>query len=143
MPRKFSELSSEEQQAAVKNIGDCLKDHGFSSAVVEVTSELVYSVGDEVKDMKRLQVEHNVGTDKTEQAKRFNEAVKEYTKDIEDADVSVNAQVCAGDMYQTITGVVPLGKTDAVSLEHKQGEVWLLDFWATWCPPCQKPMAHN
>ena len=19
----------------------------------------------------------------------------------------------------------------------------LLDFWATWCPPCQGPMAHN
>jgi len=18
-----------------------------------------------------------------------------------------------------------------------------IDFWATWCPPCQKPMAHN
>jgi len=21
--------------------------------------------------------------------------------------------------------------------------VMLIDFWATWCPPCQKPMAHN
>ena len=28
-------------------------------------------------------------------------------------------------------------------VEHKQGQVILLDFWATWCPPCQKPMAHN
>ena len=27
-------------------------------------------------------------------------------------------------------------------IEHA-GQVMLIDFWATWCPPCQKPMAHN
>jgi len=38
---------------------------------------------------------------------------------------------------------MPIKGDEEVNLEHKQGEVWLLDFWATWCPPCQKPMAHN
>ena len=34
-------------------------------------------------------------------------------------------------------------ENDVVSVKHEQGQVLLLDFWATWCPPCQKPMAHN
>jgi len=29
------------------------------------------------------------------------------------------------------------------SVIHEAGQVLLLDFWATWCPPCQGPMKHN
>jgi thiol-disulfide isomerase/thioredoxin len=32
------------------------------------------------------------------------------------------------------------GKT---TVKHEKGQVILYDFWATWCPPCQQPMAHN
>lgn len=39
-----------------------------------------------------------------------------------------------------LNNVMEQGK---IRLTHEEGKVFLLFFWATWCPPCQKPMAHN
>lgn len=56
----------------------------------------------------------------------------------------LKCEVGEGQQYVTIEDVTKIETPEeTVKLEHKQGEVWLLDFWATWCPPCQKPMAHN
>ena len=55
---------------------------------------------------------------------------------------SVVSSVGLGDTYQTIEGVQGLKSDDKVDIKH-DGQAMLIDFWATWCPPCQGPMKHN
>ena len=42
--------------------------------------------------------------------------------------------------YGEVDNVLTEGKS---RLRHELGEVLLVDVWATWCAPCQKPMQHN
>jgi len=77
-------------------------------------------------------------------ADRFNEAVKTITDGVEGVKISVCSLLGVGDQYKTIGKVTTLDDPNTeVSIEHTQGEVMMIDFWATWCPPCQAPMAHN
>lgn len=83
-----------------------------------------------------LVVKKELASSQSEQADRFNAAIKPVIDGIENCSVSVVSKLGAGDAYKTIGNVMPIKEDTEINLEHKEGEVWLLDFWATWCPPC-------
>jgi thiol-disulfide isomerase/thioredoxin len=74
--------------------------------------------------------------DKEAAVNSFAEKAKAIKGEDEGIKLSVVCQRGVGSAYATITSVEDVFKGGKTNLEHKQGEVWLLDFWATWCPPC-------
>jgi thiol-disulfide isomerase/thioredoxin len=83
--------------------------------------------------------------DQADLATRIVEEVKDLLKGVSNGNkrVSISAKIGVGDQIAPIQNANYVFQDGKTTVEHKQGQVILYDLWATWCPPCQKPMAHN
>ena len=97
----------------------------------------------DVDDSMKMVIEKTFGPDKKEQVDKLKDALTKAAEGVEGVDVKVGVQLGPGCQYDPIKNIVPIKGGEPLTLNHTKGEVWLIDFWATWCPPCQGPMAHN
>ena len=79
---------------------------------------------------------------------KVKKAITEALGDIREKEVEIGCSYGVGKKMGVIENADAIyikeeKKNDKVTVKHEAGQVLLLDFWATWCPPCQKPMAHN
>ena len=141
----FNTMSKEDRDGLVAKLSEAIKKHGFQDKLkIDIIRQTVCPLQhNEVKDDKFLYLKGSFAPDKKDAVQAFKDEIKPLTEGVENIEVEVACLIGAGCQYDPIKNIVPINGGDPITLEHKAGEVWLIDFWATWCPPCQAPMQHN
>ena len=145
---KASEAKKTEVTAALKKIFDDNKDLA-SKIKIEYTFENVYDLK-QGQNMSNggLSISGNLSKDKKDQLETIKEQFTAATSGIQ-TKINISVSYGIGDVVDPIEDcsvVLDSQKeagADTVTFAPKPGVVYLLDFWATWCPPCQGPMAEN
>lgn len=140
--KHWKDFSQEEQHAKLVLIAEALKEKDLHTEVkIKESQEVVFTLKGEGKfDSKSdLMIEGEVSASKAENVKDLNKALNEGAlKDVSPGSYRFDIEVkpSTGGPFIPIKDLVDIYNQEDKSIEHKEGQVLLIDFWATWCPPC-------
>lgn len=141
---EFNTLDAAAQATLIEKLGAVLTENGLGDVAISQGREMVFNAGaGSFEDKQTISIAKDfpaTDADKVAKTKAALEAVLDGTTGVE---LGLAAKLGAGDPYQTITKLEKSSEDGPAELAHVAGQVWLVDFWATWCPPCQAPMQHN
>ncbi|KAL4428766.1 hypothetical protein ABPG74_001280 [Tetrahymena malaccensis] len=145
-----SQQSKQNQIKQVEFLQEIFSKSSFSKKwQLKYGTQKSWSTSQKYQDERTLKI--SARPQNEEEVKELNEIEKKIIeqglsyKDVYEQfqEIEIDRGLAVGEKFPHYTKVLSVSDESEGEIKHQEGEVILLDVWATWCGPCQRPMQHN